>query len=299
MEDDDFSDDENSEEYEQFLQLDEDVVNPVPSQLLEQLPSSEFTEANAKNFSEENKQCAICQCQYEVKEKYIILQCLHRFHTECVTTWFERKNTCPICKRRVGDEESQSLEPGQMIQRQVLTLNERVSIQELIRDRFLPPSDNLYRPWDGRRENQAPRQSIQLVRGQSSDDSSPSEPEYQERSAFEDEESNGDQKNNRLDFYERGNVGSAVNLFAERGTGQRGATSTNSNLAYRGVRQILDEDQAQPQLNNFNVRPAFYEDAGENPNARAGVSGRSLEDRRAQREDLQMPAFNQMVIAPN
>ena len=50
----------NSEEYEQFLQLDEDVVNPVPSSMIEALPKSEFTEANAANFSEENKQCAIC-----------------------------------------------------------------------------------------------------------------------------------------------------------------------------------------------------------------------------------------------
>lgn len=72
--------------------------------MIEMLPKSEFTEANAANFSEENKQCAICQFCYEVKEKYIILPCLHRFHTECVSTWFERKNTCPICKRKVAEE---------------------------------------------------------------------------------------------------------------------------------------------------------------------------------------------------
>ena len=86
------------------MQLDEDVINPVPSSMIEMLPKSEFTEANAANFSEENKQCAICQFCYEVKEKYIILPCLHRFHTECVSTWFERKNTCPICKRKVAVE---------------------------------------------------------------------------------------------------------------------------------------------------------------------------------------------------
>ena len=97
------------------------MINPVPKQLLEQLPTSNFTQANLQNFSEENKQCAICQCQYEVDEKYIILPCLHRFHTECVTTWFERKNTCPICKRKVGEEDggnsmvAASLEPSEMI----------------------------------------------------------------------------------------------------------------------------------------------------------------------------------------
>jgi len=45
--DDDDDDVANSEDYEQFLQLDEDVINPVSPQLVEQLPTSEFTEANA------------------------------------------------------------------------------------------------------------------------------------------------------------------------------------------------------------------------------------------------------------
>ena len=85
------------------MQLDEDVINPVPASMIELLPKSEFTAANAANFSEENKQCTICQCEYEVKQEYIILPCLHRFHTECVSEWFARKNTCPICKGRVTE----------------------------------------------------------------------------------------------------------------------------------------------------------------------------------------------------
>ena len=59
--DDDDEDEDEEEDYEDFLNL-EDVVNPVPEQLLQQLPTSEFTAANLENFSEENKQCAICQC---------------------------------------------------------------------------------------------------------------------------------------------------------------------------------------------------------------------------------------------
>ena len=98
---------EDNDEYEDLLELDEDVVDPVPEELLRQLPASEFTAANLENFSEENKSCSICQCNYEVKEKYIILPCLHRFHSECVSTWFERKSTCPICKRRVGQDEEE------------------------------------------------------------------------------------------------------------------------------------------------------------------------------------------------
>ena len=54
-------DEDNSEEYEDLIELDEDVRNPVPEELQRLLPTSEFTEANKANFSEENKQCVICQ----------------------------------------------------------------------------------------------------------------------------------------------------------------------------------------------------------------------------------------------
>lgn len=39
--------------------------------------------------------------QYEVDDMYLLLPCLHRFHIECVTEWFKRKNTCPNCKDNV------------------------------------------------------------------------------------------------------------------------------------------------------------------------------------------------------
>lgn len=104
---DDVDEAEDNDDYEDLLELDEEVIEPVPEELLRQLPTSEFTQANMENFSEENKSCSICQCNYEVKEKYIILPCLHRFHSECVSTWFERKSTCPICKRKVGQDEDE------------------------------------------------------------------------------------------------------------------------------------------------------------------------------------------------
>ena len=54
--------------------------------------------------------CTICQFNYEVEEEYIILPCLHRFHFECVAEWFKRKNTCPICKRKVQEGEQEEEE---------------------------------------------------------------------------------------------------------------------------------------------------------------------------------------------
>jgi hypothetical protein len=65
---------------------------------------NEFTAENEIKFSEENKSCAICMVNYEVGDKYMILECLHRFHEPCVKEWFKQKNTCPICKVLVYEE---------------------------------------------------------------------------------------------------------------------------------------------------------------------------------------------------
>ena len=91
-------------DYEDLLGLDEEQLQPVPQSFLSQLPVSKFTEANILNFSEENKICIICQCNYEIGEEYIIVPCLHRFHKDCVSQWFDRKDTCPVCKARICDE---------------------------------------------------------------------------------------------------------------------------------------------------------------------------------------------------
>jgi len=53
-----------------------------------------------------------------------------------------------------------------------------------------------------------------------------------------------DKNEEMLNFYRQNAEGNRLNLFAERGLGQRGSTSTNNNYIYRGVRQILDEDDA-------------------------------------------------------
>ena len=67
------------------------------------LPTSKFTEGNKVNFSEENKSCTICMSAYEIEEEFMILPCLHRFHSECIKEWLNRKNTCPNCKDRICD----------------------------------------------------------------------------------------------------------------------------------------------------------------------------------------------------
>lgn len=58
---------------------------------------------------QEAKQCSICICDLEEEKPttyYDIppssqitkLKCGHSFHKQCIETWFEEKNTCPVCR---------------------------------------------------------------------------------------------------------------------------------------------------------------------------------------------------------
>ena len=85
-----------------------------------------------------------------------------------------------------------------------------------------------------------------------------------------------------LDFYRHNAAGSNFNLFAERGTGQRGATSTNNHQTYRGVRQILDEDDAHQLVQNDAWRDgSFYNDQSDRDR---DSSEHQLDDRTLQEE---------------
>lgn len=64
----------------------------------------ESTEQKPLSFSSSEKQCSICY--EEMTSKTVCLPCKHFFHDECITKWFQSKNslldyTCPICRRRV------------------------------------------------------------------------------------------------------------------------------------------------------------------------------------------------------
>ena len=46
--------------------------------------------------------CPICLCECSSKdEKCCQLECGHMFHTSCIFTWFEKHDTCPMCRMEV------------------------------------------------------------------------------------------------------------------------------------------------------------------------------------------------------
>lgn len=48
-------------------------------------------------------QCPICHDEYETP---VLLHCRHIFCEACVATWFDREQTCPLCRAKVVDDPS-------------------------------------------------------------------------------------------------------------------------------------------------------------------------------------------------
>lgn len=46
-------------------------------------------------------QCPICHDEYADP---VLLQCRHIFCEACVALWFDREQTCPLCRAKVVDD---------------------------------------------------------------------------------------------------------------------------------------------------------------------------------------------------
>lgn len=67
---------------------------PASAEARESLPLVPVTQAHV----DEKLECSICKCDFEVDEKVSQMPCEHLFHPQCITTWLEQRNTCPICR---------------------------------------------------------------------------------------------------------------------------------------------------------------------------------------------------------
>lgn len=63
---------------------------------------------------EEKEECAVCITEFVNGQIGRILPiCGHKFHIECVDTWFRKHSTCPICRTDVQEKNVQ--EKGEKI----------------------------------------------------------------------------------------------------------------------------------------------------------------------------------------
>jgi len=55
-----------------------------------------------------NETCAICQDTMEDGQSVrIISHCIHRFHQECIDTWFQSHVTCPTCRHDIRESSAE------------------------------------------------------------------------------------------------------------------------------------------------------------------------------------------------
>ena len=62
-----------------------------------QKDNKDIREYKITSFDEE--ECLICLEHFQVDEVVTIINCNHKYHTHCLYTWFEKKQTCPICDK--------------------------------------------------------------------------------------------------------------------------------------------------------------------------------------------------------
>ena len=58
-----------------------------------------------QNEEEEKEDC--CICYSELPKATTTLECGHSFCTKCILTWFQRNNTCPMCRATVPEAAGQ------------------------------------------------------------------------------------------------------------------------------------------------------------------------------------------------
>jgi len=67
------------------------------------VPSSEtslLTEKVNNNNQWTMEPCSICLCEISVDDQVVMkLACSHFFHSECLTEWFDRSASCPLCRK--------------------------------------------------------------------------------------------------------------------------------------------------------------------------------------------------------
>ncbi|XP_073152154.1 E3 ubiquitin-protein ligase ATL42-like [Henckelia pumila] len=79
------------------------IASGVDKAVVESLPSFPFSSIRG---TREGLECAVCLSKFEDVEVLRLLpKCQHVFHIGCIDQWLERHSTCPLCRRKVSQED--------------------------------------------------------------------------------------------------------------------------------------------------------------------------------------------------
>jgi len=78
--------------------LDNVGAPPATDESIQELPVVNIQRSQVDNQAE----CSVCMEAFLVDATAKKLPCNHLFHPECIDTWLQLHNTCPICRKEVG-----------------------------------------------------------------------------------------------------------------------------------------------------------------------------------------------------
>jgi len=74
------------------------IVRPTRSQI------DRATTLHLASVDDEDLNCSICQETYTEQQSIrLIRHCSHKFHRECIDTWFNRNVHCPVCRHDIRE----------------------------------------------------------------------------------------------------------------------------------------------------------------------------------------------------
>jgi hypothetical protein len=88
------------------IQNQPETANPPPKRVIDKLKHFKMNEKYCKKDGDklEYPSCSVCLTEIEKGQDTILVTCGHMFHNTCIMKWFEGKNTCPVCRFVVNEE---------------------------------------------------------------------------------------------------------------------------------------------------------------------------------------------------
>uniref|UniRef100_A0A5B6ZW55 RING-type E3 ubiquitin transferase n=1 Tax=Davidia involucrata TaxID=16924 RepID=A0A5B6ZW55_DAVIN len=68
---------------------------PASKLAVEALPNIKVTD---ELLASDSSQCAVCKDTFELGEQAKQMPCKHIYHSDCIVTWLELHNSCPVCR---------------------------------------------------------------------------------------------------------------------------------------------------------------------------------------------------------